>query len=689
MQSIATWLEELGLGQYAAHFVANGIDFSVLPYLNDDDLKGLDILLGHRRKILAAIAQLSYASADGPGSPSTPSAAPIAFAAERRQLTVMFCDLVGSTSLATRLDPEDMSDLLRAFHGEVSQAVVRFDGHVAKLMGDGALVYFGYPRAHEDDAERAVRAGLTLVNVIRALGRGRGLALEIRAGIATGLVVVGELMGQDEAQERSVIGETPNLAARLQAVAPPGSIVVSASTRRLFGGVFELESLGPQSLKGFVAPVQAWSVNREIENVSRFEAARSDAMTPFVGREQEVSLVLNRWNAASQGEGHVVLLSGEAGIGKSRIVATLRERIGRERHVAVRYQCSPHHVNEAFYPIIGQIWHAAGFVAGESAESRLDKLEAMIALSGVDKMEAAPYLASLLSIPTGGRYPALELAPNELRERTMAALIALFAGLAQAGTVLVVLEDAHWIDPTSLDLVARTVERVQGLSVLMVITFRPEFTAPWVGLSHVTALTLNRFGRRHAMALIDRVAGGKSLPQEVLEQIVAKTDGVPLFVEELTKMVLESGLLREDVGGFVLANALTPLAIPSTLHDSLMARLDRLAPVKEIAQIGAAFGREFSYRLVEAVAQQQGRSLEEALGHLVGSELVYARGTPPDSSYTFKHALVQDAAYASHAARPASASSWPNRARTRRAFCRSGRSRAGDNCASLYPGRIA
>ena len=471
--------------------------------------------------------------------------------------------------------------------------------------------------------------------------------LKIRIGIATGIVVVGDLVGLGSAQEQAVVGETPNLAARLQALAEPGSIVIAESTRRLLGGAFDLKALGPQALKGYDAVVPAWMVLREAENLSRFEASRSQAMTPFVGREQEVALLLDRWRDASEGKGQVALILGEAGIGKSRVVATLRERIGSGHNIAMRYHCSPHHSNDAFYPIIGQLWHAAGFASGEPAVTRLDKLEAMIARSGLDAKDIAPFVAALLSISGDGRYPALEMAPAEQKERTIAALIALFEGLTKFSSVLALLEDAHWIDPTSLDVFGRLIDRLPVLRALLVVTFRPEFAPPWVGRAHVASLELNRFGRRQALAMVDRVVGGKALPNEVLEQIVAKTDGVPLFVEELTKTVLESDLLREDNGAYVLRAKLTPLAIPSTLQDSLMARLDRLAPVRETAQIAAVIGREFSWRLLEAVSPIQGPALQDALDQLTAAELIHSRGSQPEVSYVFKHALVQDTAYAS------------------------------------------
>jgi class 3 adenylate cyclase/predicted ATPase len=643
---VGTWLTGLGLGQYVAAFRESGVDVEVLPELTEQHLKEFGVSLGHRLKMLRAIRELA-----GDASAKAPRAGvaerKTQDAAERRQLTVMFCDLVGSTALATRLDPEDMGDLIRAFQGATAAVVARFDGHVAKWMGDGALVYFGYPRAHEDDAERAARAGIGIIEAVGELRRERGIALEVRAGISTGLVVVGELMGAGEARERGVVGETPNLAARLQTVAEPGSVVVSESTRRLLGRTFELKALGPQELKGFKVPVSAWSIVRESENVDRFEASRSEAVTAFVGREYEVALLIDRWRHAAGGEGQVALLSGEAGIGKSRILAALRERIGDERHIALRYQCSPHHVNDAFYPIAGQLWQIAGFVSGEPAATRLDKLERIIARTGLKGGELAPYLASLLSIPTEQRYPPLEMEPSDVKERTIAAMLALLVAASKGAPVLMLFEDAHWIDPTSLDLLGRIVERVRSLRVLMVMTFRPEFAAPWVGRAHVTALSLNRFGRSQAVTMIDRITAGKALPAEVLNQIVAKTDGVPLFVEELTKSVLESGLLREENGAYVLATTLTPLAIPATLHDSLTARLDRLSPIKEIAQIGAAIGREFSHRLLEAVSPITGQALQEALRQLMEAELIHGRGELPKASYTFKHALVQDSAYGS------------------------------------------
>ncbi|MGA7807456.1 AAA family ATPase, partial [Bradyrhizobium sp.] len=442
--------------------------------------------------------------------------------------------------------------------------------------------------------------------------------------------------------------DTPNLAARLQSLAEPGGIVVAEATRRLLGRAFKLKPLGPLAVKGFDAAVHAWSLLGEAVHVDRFEASRAEALTEFVGREHEVSFLMDRWRGATEGEGHVVLLCGEAGIGKSRTIAELRSRIGEQSSTVMRYQCSPHHINDAFYPIIGQIWHAAGLVSDEPAATRLDKLERLTALSGPNgKTEMTALIASLLSVPTSGRYNLPEMSPAELRERTVAALISLFVDLTRQGPVLALLEDVHWIDPSSRDVFSRLVERLQELPVLFVVTYRPEYAPPWTGRALVTTLSLNRFGRRQTVSMVDQVTGGKSLPAEVMEEILVKTDGVPLFVEELTKTVLESGLLRVEGNTYVFARELTPLAIPATLQDSLMARLDRLSPVKETAQIGATIGREFSYRLLEAISPIKDAQLQNALRELIESELVYARGSPPEATYIFKHALVQDTAYAS------------------------------------------
>jgi class 3 adenylate cyclase len=649
VQQIVEWLEKLGMSEYVQRFAENRIDFSVLPDITDQDLEKLGVLLGDRRKILRAIADLKpiekgtsqFATVTAPPQPHD--------AAERRQVTVMFFDLVGSTALSTRMDPEDLREVISAYQKCVTETVRRFGGFVANYMGDGVLAYFGYPQAHEDDAERAVRAGLALVDEVGQLQA--SLRLRVRVGIATGLVVVGDLAGSGEAQEHSVVGETPNLAARLQALAEPDSVVIAASTRRLTGGLFEYADLGAVAAKGFAEPVRAWRVLGESAAKSRFEALHPAPPTPLVGRDEEIDVLQRRWQRAKTGEGEVVLLSGEPGIGKSRLTWVLREQLGDEPHTPLSYFCSPYHQASALHPFIAQLERAAELAPKDAPERKLDKLEALLRQATPEVSEAAPLIAALLSIPAGDRYPALALGPQQRKERTFAALLGQLEGLARRRPVLTVFEDAHWIDPTSRELLDLTIERIRNLPVLLVVTFRPEFAPPWVGEPHTTSLTLDRLSRDLAAALVERVAGGKTMPPQVVDQIITRTDGVPLFVEELTKAVLESGLLKDEGNRYVLTGPLRQLTIPTTLHDALMARLDRLeplefAPVKEVAQIGAAIGRAFSYKLLAAVAPLPEVGLRNALDQLCASELVFCRGLPPNDTYIFKHALVQDAAYA-------------------------------------------
>ncbi|OAF05979.1 hypothetical protein AYJ54_19950 [Bradyrhizobium centrolobii] len=568
--------------------------------------------------------------------------------AERRQITVMFCDLVNSTALSARLDPEDMRDVMRVYHDGCASVVKRFEGFVAKYMGDGVLVYFGYPHAHEDDAERAVRAGLALVETIgaTALPLAGEPKLQVRVGIATGLVVVGDLIGSGAAQEEAVVGETPNLAARLQGLAAPNTVVIAADTRRLTGGLFEYRDLGAATLKGFADPVRAWQVVGPSAIESRFEALRAASSgTPLIGRDEELDILMRRWQQASEGDGRVVLLCGEPGIGKSRLTEAIEERLNGEPHTRLRFFCSPHHGDTALHPVVSQLEHAAAFERDDNAERRLGKLEAILAPSTKDMKHATALLADLLSIG-GDRSPALQLNPHRRKEETLEALFAQLAGLAAHRPVLMVFEDVHWIDPISLELLELTVERIQSLRILLVITFRPEFPSPWTGDAHVTTLALSRLGRRHGAELVNRLTGNKELPSAIRDQITAHADGVPLFVEELTKAVLESGLLKDAGGQYVLTGPVPPLAIPTTLHASLMARLDRLAPIREVAQIGAAIGREFSYELLAALVPLSESTLQEAVERLVHSELIFCRGTPPGATYTFKHALIRDAAYA-------------------------------------------
>jgi class 3 adenylate cyclase len=649
---VSDWLRGLGLERYDSAFRDNDIDADVLSRLTADDLDALGVSsVGHRRRLLDAIAALRRGT---PALPPTDEAEPAAASAatprseaERRQLTVMFVDLVNSTALASRFDPEDLREIVAAYHRCVDRVVEGFEGYVAKYLGDGVLVYFGYPRAHEDEAERAVRAGLELAEAVKSLPLRDKLSLQVRIGIATGLVVVGDLLGEGSAREEAVVGETPNLAARLQTLAAPGAVVIALGTRRLLGELFDLADLGARSLKGFEAPVKAWRVLGAGTAEDRFAARRAAELTPLVGREEELALLLHRWELAKGGEGQAVLLSGEPGIGKSRLFRALRERLTGEPHLDLHYQCSPYHISSALHPVIEQLERSAGFERADPPDARRGKLENLLARSGADIPAAGPVLGEMLSIPSGDRYPALDLPAQRLKEATLQALLDLLAGFAAQGPVLMSAEDAHWIDPTTEEFVRLAVERARDLPMLVVITCRPDYVSPWAGDARVAALALTRLGRQQVAMLVERVTGGRDLPEEVAEQIAAKTDGVPLYVEELTKAMLESDLLRQEDDRFVLAGPLPPLAVPTSLQDSLMARLDRLAPVRQVAQIGAAIGREFAYELLEAVAPPVDGGLQAALERLAEAGLVFRRGSPPRAIYTFKHALVQDAAYAS------------------------------------------
>jgi class 3 adenylate cyclase/tetratricopeptide (TPR) repeat protein len=633
------WLRGIGLAQYAQMFRDNDIDIELLGRLSNDDLKEIGVKsFGHRKKLLEAIAGLAGAL------PATlqPAIEPKAHdAAERRQVTVMFSDLVGSTALSARMDLEDLRELIAAYQKCVSQTVRRFGGFVAKYMGDGVLIYFGYPQAHEDDAEQAVRAGLELIAAVTALQS--PLSLQTRIGISTGLVVVGDLVGSGEAQERGIVGETPNLAARLQGIAEPNTVVIAEGTRRLVGNLFELQDLGPKDLKGIARPVRAWAALRASSVESRFEALHARELTTLVGREEELELLKQRWARAKSGEGQVVLVSGEAGIGKSRLTAALLEQLADEPHTRLRYFCSPQHTDSALHPIIGQVERAAGPRHDDNPQAKLDKLDAMLAQTSTSVADAALF-AEMLSLPNDGRYPALDLPPQQRRQRTLDALIAQMQALARASPVLMIFEDAHWSDPTSLELFGRVVDRIRNLQALLIVTFRPEFEATWIGRPHVTALTINKLAQRDIDAMIDHVIGYASLPVNLRRDIVERTDGVPLFVEEMTIAVLEAG--NDAAAEHVASAAPHPgLAVPPSLHASLMARLDRLGPVKEVAQIGAAIGREFSHALLAAVVSKREAELASALDRLVASGLLFQRGIPPEATYLFKHALVQDAAY--------------------------------------------
>jgi class 3 adenylate cyclase/predicted ATPase len=641
---IGGWLRGLGLGQYEAAFCENEIDPEVLPKLTSEDLKEIGVVvIGHRRKLLAAIGELTAASAPPVAIAEPPPSTPAGDAAERRQLSVMFCDLVGSTALSARLDPEDMRGIIAAYHRCCAALIVSNGGFVAKYMGDGVLAYFGYPRAHEDDAERAVRAGLAIVEAAPKLETAAGLPLHVRLGIATGIVVVGDLLGSGESQERGIVGDTPNLAARLQSIAEPDSVVIAEGTRRLLGNLFELKDLGALDLKGIVGPAQVWAAVRASSVESRFDAMHGTALTPLVGRDEEIELLLRRWAKAKAGEGQVVLLSGEPGIGKSRLTAALMERIAIEPHVRLRYFCSPQHVDSALQPIIGHLERAARFSRQDNLATKLDKLDELLAQTETSREDVGLF-AEMLSLGNDGRYPRTELTPQQRRHNTLTALVQQIEALSRTNPTLMVFEDAHWSDPSSLETLGRLVDRIERFNVLLIVTYRPEFAPPWIGKPQVTAVIVSRLGRREIDSLIDRVAGNNALPEAIRSDIAERADGVPLFAEEIAKAAIETAD-ESEVERTIAAIPSARQAVPATLHASLMARLDRLGEAKEVAQIGAAIGREFGHELLAAVAKRTETELAIALDRLVQAGLVFRQGAPPYATYLFKHALVQDTAY--------------------------------------------
>ncbi len=647
MTDVQQWLSSIDLGQYADAFEENAIGWDLFEELTDDDLRAIGIAaLGHRKRLLKAISEM------GESSETTASLAPPLSRdqsvpggeAERRQLTVMFCDLVGSTQLSQALDPEELREINRAYQDAAKASIEKFDGYVARYMGDGVLAYFGYPQAHEDDAERAVRAGLDLTESVPNLIATRQLA--VRTGIATGPVVVGDLIGEGASQESAAVGETLNLAARIQGESEANTVTISEATRTLVAGLFDCIDLGACRLKGFADEQRLWRVGGTKRSESRFEALRSKNLTSFVGRDSELGMLLNRWESAVVGEGQVILIEGEAGIGKSRLADELRRAVASYAHTPIRYQCSPHYTNSAFFPFVSQLEHASNILRGNDSEERLDKLEQLLPESTPGRPKALWLFAKLLSLPTE-RYSTLTLEPQEVKSETIALFRSQLAAQCKKAPVLIVFEDLHWIDPTSLEVLDVLVQAGRDLPVLFIVTHRPEFESPWDAYGFVTRLQLNRLPRRDGTAIIHEVAGGKSLPDDVLQQILAKTDGVALFVEELTKTVLEGGLLREEASRYVLDKPLPELAIPSTLSDSLVARLDRLASAKEVAQVAACIGREFSFELLHSVTGLDESETRRALEQLMDNELINRYGATRRSNYIFKHALVQDAAYQS------------------------------------------
>ncbi len=645
--NVTAWLGELGLGSYAETFIEQAIDGDTLPELTEQDLERLGLPLGHRKRLLRAIAVLTPSPTD-PSQPlaapaTEPPAAPRRAEAQRRQLTVMFVDLVGSTELAAKLDPEDLREVVGAYQDCCTRVIHRFEGHVAKYLGDGVLAYFGYPQAHEDDAERAIRAGLDLVDALARLDL--GVPLAARVGISTGEVVAGDLVGESSADAQAVVGETPNRAARLQGLAESNSVVIGPHTRDLVGRLFDYADQGAHEIKGFDEPIQVSRVLGPSAAADRFAARHHGALSPLVGREQELALMLERWEQARQGEGHVVLLTGEPGIGKSRVVQSLREMLVNRSHGVLRYQCLPYYRHSAFQPMIEEIEGSAGIDRSDPAELRLDKLHAHLATLGpVGESLATPF-AELISITTSARPTALQASPRQRKVRLLAALITRIESMAARRPMLIVVEDLHWIDPSSMEFLERLIDRVGSLPILVIVTTRPGAAAPQTGGTRMTALTLSPLSPRQCADLVAQMVPGKALPADVADEIVTKTEGVPLFVEELTKAVIDSDLLADHGDRYVLTGSLDRLAIPATLQDSLMARLDRLVAVKDVAQTAAVIGREFPYELIEAVAETPQDQLDDALDQLVASGLVFRRGDPPHATYTFKHALVQETAY--------------------------------------------
>jgi class 3 adenylate cyclase/predicted ATPase len=642
---VADWLRRLDLERYAAAFRENEIDAAVLPSLTAEDLRELGVTsVGHRRQLLDAITALRTGVIPARGSTQRPNTLPVgnsigdgaaASTAERRPLSVMFCDVIGFTALSSRLDPEDLSAVIRSYQSCVATTIARFGGFIARYVGDGVLTYFGWPEAREADPEQAVRAALAVVDAISQTPSLMA-SLQVRIGIATGLVVVGESIGTGEARQQTAIGETPNIAARLQGLAEPNSVVIDAATRRQIGGFFHCRDLGLIALKGLREPVPAWQVVEQAAVDSRFEAFHAGAMTPLIGRDEELELLLRRWRQAKEGEGQLVLLSGEAGIGKSRLIAALEERVRGEHHRDLRYFCSPHHQDSALHPIVTRWERDLGFTRGDTPPEKLHKLA-----TALTRVETSPedvaLIAEFLSVPVDDRYPIADLNPQRKKEKTFEALVQILANRARRQPLLMLFEDAHWADASSLELLDRTIGQLTNLPVLLVVSFRPEFRPPWVGLALASLITLRRLTQKQAALLAERVVVERVLSPTLLDRILTQADGVPLFIEELTKAMLEG---TERSG-----NDAVPQQVPATLQASLISRLDRIPAAKQVAQIGAVIGREFGHALLADVAMMPEAQLAEGIDTLVASGLAFRRGVAPDADYTFKHALVRDAAY--------------------------------------------
>ncbi|MCP5082649.1 MAG: AAA family ATPase [Alphaproteobacteria bacterium] len=637
MSDLTQWLASRNLGSIEEALVENEIDFDLLFDLTDEDMREIGLSLGARKRLRAAIDDKAAAPAPSPGEEAKPSGGE----AERRHLTTMFVDLVGSTALSAQLDPEDMRNVITSYQNAVAGVVTRYEGHVAKYMGDGVLCYFGWPTAHEDDAKRAARSGLEIVRTMKGMLAPEGQELTVRVGVATGVVVVGDLIGEGAAQEQAVVGDTPNLAARLQGIAEPGQVIVAAATRQLLGHDFDINSLGEVELKGMSDPLPAWQVVAERSLESRFEQHAQDPVLPMVGRDHELALVMDRWQRACGSEGQVTILTGEAGIGKSRLMRAVLDEIQPTDHYRISYYCSPYHTDSSFYPVIQQLTDAFGLAeAGDDGE-KLDKLEAGL-LAGDPRI-----MAELMQFEVAGRYAPLELTPQQVRNRILEEMAREVRALAREKPVLVVVEDAHWIDASTLAILEACLDSITGERALILITARPTFSHGFGGHPIVSKLALNRLGADQTANVLAKITGGKSLPKDLVTEIITRTDGVPLFIEELTKTIIESGELRETDTAYELIAPISRMAIPSTLHDSLMARIDRLQPIKEVAQMAACIGRTFERAALMKISRLDDQTMDDALAQLERSELVFRRGSPAEASYVFKHALVRDVAYES------------------------------------------
>ena len=630
MPDMKHWLQGLGLEKYVDALASHDIDLSVAPELTEQDLEKLGLSLGHRRRFIAAAAKLRAHSAS---SPIPAARVEVAQQVERRQVTVVFADLVGSTALASKLDPEDLDKLLRGYRDACTAVIAKFDGHVAQYLGDGVLAYFGYPQAKENAAELAIRSALDIVSQVERLQRPDGLPLQARVGVATGLVV-GEIGDASADREQTVVGDTPNLAARLQALAAAGNVLVSPTTRQLTGEFFEYASAGEHVIKGFDHPVPVWRVVRERKIESRFAATRGAFAGPIVARERELAFLSDSWQRAARGNGHVVLLSGEAGMGKSRLLEALAERVRSEPHRLLRCQCSPYHRNTALYPVVQLLRHEASIQPDLPAGENLRCVEALLARIGRPSRRDLLLIAELLEIPAADRLSPMELTPAQRNAETLAILEDFLLAAAGGIPVLLLLEDAHWSDPTTQSLVERVLERIETERALVLITHRPELAKHWGDRAQATTISCKQLSPEQCAALARRAAGATPIDEALIREIVTRSDGVPLYVEELTKAVvdMQSG---------------TSVAVPLTLQDSLMARLDRLGAAKGIAQVASVIGRQFSYRMLAAIAGVQEEALRGALGRLLDAGLVFAAGDTLEGDYSFNHSLVQEAAYES------------------------------------------